>query len=317
MFLPLINDYTTDPQQGPNKPSIDCGYIREDPVDFYDFGKVSEQLSGHWVSWYTLDRKNLWYPTNHVDVSVEIPLTMDYETFMNIFKNAFYEIASAVLYIHQITQIYMFGDPNNNGSTEIQPMSLLTSQVYETEEQCFTNDHEFLPYKKAVSNKPLELVSYMFRNPTYEFQNDGTLKASVELYKNFGRDEYLYKTTGEEKDIEWTDVITGYLPCKQLTYTDWTSQQQTSNQTTGDVHWNKLSNLPGLTVTCVPNQTKTDWLYAIVINYDVKEEGYIVSKNLETVTKVAETSDIKMLQTVVDGKINYVRPNSLFYDMLL
>ena len=314
MFLPLINDYTTDPQQGPNKPSIDCGYIREDPVDFYDFGKVSEQLSGHWVSWYTLDRKNLWYPTNHVDVSVEIPVTMDYETFMNIFKDAFYEIASAVLYIHQITQIYMFGDPNNNGSTEIQPMSLLTSQVYETEEQCFTNDHEFLPYKKAVSNKPLELVSYMFRNPTYEFQNDGTLKASVELYKNFGRDEYLYKTTGEEKDIEWTDVITGYLPCKQLTYTDWTSQQQTSNQTTGDVHWNKLSNLPGLTVTCVPNQTKTDWLYAIVINYDVKEEGYIVSKNLQTVTKVAETSDIKMLQTVVDGKINYVRPNSLFYE---
>lgn len=318
-ILPLINDYTTAPKQGPNKPSIDCGYITDDPVDFYDFGSVAEQLRGHWVSWYEWDTRGDWYPTNHVDVSIEIPFSMDYDTFMNVFKDTFYQMASAVLYIHQITQIYMFGDPNNSGLTEIQPMSLLTTQAYKTEEQCFTNDHEFLPYKKAVANKPLELKSYMFKNPTYSFENNEYLKVSVELYKNFGRDEYLYKTTGEEKDIEWTETIVGRLPCKQLSFTDWTFENnnvdtETIDQYTSAASWKIVDTLPTFTVTCTPNTDRTDWLYCVVINYDDREEGYIVSKDLQTVTKIIESDVIKNLQTVIDGKIEYVRPNSLFYE---
>ena len=473
--VPLVNDYTSSPRQGPNKATIDCGYITDTPVDFYDFGSVAEQLRGHWVSWYEWDNRGNWYPTNHVDVSVEIPLNMDYETFMNIFKDTFYQMASAVLYIHQITQIYTFGDPNNNGLTEIQPMSLLTTQVYKTEEQCFTNDHEFLPYKKAISNKPLKLKSYMFKNPRYEFveshsdnvtgtsvnlkeffpeewgklnevkqtvalneTNDdylftwslhfdnGTLpvvvdknalvpnwnltlftsdtnpelngccykqgewintvasdegdymlwkasngsairslnyisadnmnwyvynnkitvhshkfnfvitddlliigdvettkneslKVSVDLYRNFGRDEYLYNTTGEEKDIEWIETLTGYFPCKQLNYTDWTSEQesvnvQTIDEKTSDASWEVIDTLPVFNITCIPNVDRTDWIYSLVINYDNREEGYIVSKDLQTVTKIIESTPIKDLQTVIDGKIEYVRPNSLFYE---
>lgn len=316
--VPLINDYTSNPKQGPNKATIDCGYITDTPVDFYDFGSVAEQLRGHWVSWYEWDNRGNWYPTNHVDVSVEIPLSMDYETFMNIFKDTFYQMASAVLYIHQITQIYTFGDPNNNGLTEIQPMSLLTTQIYKTEEQCFTNDHEFLPYKKAISNKPLTLKSYMFKNPKYEFEN-GKLNVSIDLYRNFGRDEYLYNTTGEEKNIEWTETLTGYFPCKQLSYTDWTSEQesvdvQTINEKTSDASWEVINTLPVFNVTCIPNTDRTDWIYSLVINYDDREEGYIVSKDLQTVTKIIESSPIKDLQTVINEKIEYVRPNSLFYE---
>ena len=489
-ILPLINDYTTNPQVGPNPPSIDCGYITEDPVDFYDFGSVADQLDGHWVSWYEWDSRGNWYPTNHVDVSVEIPFDVDYETFMNVFKDTFYEIASAVLYIHEITQIYMFGNPDNMGDTDVQPMSLITTCPYETEEQCFTNDHNFLPYKKAIGNKPLTMQSYMFKNPRYQFENNNLI-ASVDLYTNYGRDEELYKETGEEKDIEWTETLTGTFPCRQLNYTDWTKEQDTATEETGEVSWNQLTNIPKFTVTCIPyvdddyvgffpktwgklqyiSQTLTltgdlrdwcyawslhfynddsnkyyvlpviltrsnpdtpiwnfnnveecdrisydrynsayyydglknavaedgrewmqwsnagtgssklaygtikyrtaedknwdeghkinghcstqtsrynftlsngelavidtytsinvgswssyasgsyikhiDWMYSLVINYDNKEEGYIISKDLQNVSKVAETNLIQKLQTVENGKIEYVRPNSVFYE---
>lgn len=477
--LPLINDYTTNPQIGPNQPSIDCGYITEDPVDFYDFGSVADQLDGHWVSWYEWDRDKNWYPTNHVDVSVEIPFDVDYETFMNVFKDTFYEIASAVLYIHEITQIYMFGNPDNMGDTDVQPMSLLTTCPYETEEQCFTNDHKFLPYKKAIGNKPLTMQSYMFKNPRYQFENNN-LTAIVDLYTNYGRDEELYKETGEEKDIEWTETLTGKFPCRQLNYTDWTKEQDTATEETGEVNWNQIRSIPKFTVSCTPyleddytgffpktwgklidvkqtvgnnelhnsyvytwslrfsngyvlpvvirndstvaewefdrvektnvtafngayydkshqawkNCTASDkpnqmiwtrdskekqnkdyevaknqdwdkghlingkpstqtsryrftlqngeltavdtytntnmgswtsyvsgsyinhleWLYSLVINYDDREEGYVISQDLQTVSKVAQTSVIKKLQTTENGKIEYVRPNCVFYE---
>lgn len=483
-ILPLINDYTTNPQIGPNPPTIDCGYITENPVDFYDFGSVADQLDGHWVSWYKWDNRGNWYPTNHVDVSVEIPFDVDYETFMNVFKDTFYEIASAVLYIHEITQIYMFGNPDNMGDTDVQSMSLLTTCPYETEEQCFTNDHNFLPYKKAIGNKPLTMQSYMFKNPRYQFENNNLI-ASVDLYTNYGRDEELYKETGEEKDIEWTETLTGKFPCRQLNYTDWTREQDTATEETGEVSWEQFRSLPDFTVSCIPysvteyvgffpqewgelkdirqtvsnnedsssyvytwclyfkngyvlpvvirpnsstpewnfdyvehtavpsynggffyqsddpnvesfwrnctakdmpykmvwtrsgyeftdkdyetarnqnwdnghlisgkpsvntsrykfkitngeltavdtytntdmgswksyvpgsEETHLDWTYSLVINYDNREDGYIISKDLKTVTRVAQTNQIKKLQIIKDGEIQYVRPNSVFYE---
>lgn len=470
--LPLVNNYITDPKMGPNEATIDCGYITEEPVDFYDFGSVSDDIPGHWVTWYEWDRPKNWYPTNHVDVSVNIPVDMDYETFMNIFKDTFYDMASAVLYIHQIAQIYMFGDPNNDGSEPIQPMSLITTLPYTVETQCFTNDHEFLPYKKAVSNKPLkELKAYMFKNPTYEFvesysnnitgtsinlkeffpeewgklnevkqtvapneTNDGylftwslhfdngtlpvvvdkntlvpnwnltlftndtnpllngccyrkgewinsvasdegdymlwkksdgssirslnyisadnmnwyvynnkitvhshkfnftitedllvigdietktnkSLKVSVDLYKNYGRDEDLYNQTGEERDIEWTETLTGIFPCEQLNYTYWSSQQDESTMpVSGNVSYEKATSIPMFTVTCTPNENRTSLLYALVINYDDREEAYIIDKTLQIVTKLNVPSQIKKLQTVIDDEIVYVRPNSVFYE---
>lgn len=470
--LPLVNNYITDPKMGPNEATIDCGYITEEPVDFYDFGSVSDDIPGHWVTWYEWDRPKNWYPTNHVDVSVDIPVNMDYETFMNSFKDTFYDMASAVLYIHQITQIYMFGDPNNDGSEPIQPMNLITTLPYSVETQCFTNDHEFLPYKKAVSNKPLkELKAYMFKNPTYEFvesysnnitgtsinlkeffpeewgklnevkqtvapneTNDGylftwslhfdngtlpvvvdkntlvpnwnltlftsdtnpqlngccyrhgewintvasdegdymlwkasngssvrslnyisatamnwyvynnritvhshkfnftitddlliigdveiktnkSLKVSVDLYKNYGRDEDLYNQTGEERDIEWTETLTGTFPCEQLNYTYWSSEQDESTMpVSGDVSYEKSTSIPMFTVTCTPNENRTSLLYALVINYDDREEAYIIDKTLQIVTKLNVPSQIKKLQTVIDDEIVYVRPNSVFYE---
>lgn len=314
--LPSVNDYVTNPKIGPNTPDIDCGYLTDNPVDFYDFGSVSEQIPGHWVSWYEWDRPKGWYPTNHVDVSVDLPVEISYENFMNIFKDTFYEMASAVLYIHQITQLYIFGDPDNDGSTKIQPMSLITTQTYNTEEQCFTNDYHLPIYKNVIANDPIKLVDNVFSNPIYEFIDNNKLKVTINLRKNYGRDEELYKETGEEKDIEWTDSYVAYFPCKQLEYTDWTSEQVNENQSTSDEISLDSNSLPKYTVTCTLSENGKTWVYAIVINYEDREEGYIVEnpgKNTEKVINVINTTSLKTFQTVINGEVQNVRPNSLFY----
>jgi len=314
VVLPLKNDYVTSPVMGPNEPSVDCGYITDDPVDFYDFGSVAEQISGHWVTWYEWDRNKNWYPTNHVEIYAQIPIELDYDTFMNIFKDTFYEMASTVVYIHQITQMYVFGNPNNNGSEPVQPMSLLTTQTYQVEEQYFSNDPDFLPYRKAISNTPLELKSYMFTNPTFSYKNNNELEVSVDFYQNYGRDEKLYRETGEEKDIEIVERVTGVFPCEELNHTDWVSTQKNVNETPiiTNLSCGITDNVPTITVTCTPNNDRTDWFYAVVINYDNKEEGYIVSKDLSNVTKVIDSSTIRKLQIVKDNRFEYVRPNSVF-----
>ena len=312
--LPSINSYTTNTQIGPNTADIDCGYITDNPIDFYDFGNVSEQIVGHWVSWYDWDRPKGWYPTNHVDVCVELPVDVTYEDFMNIFKDTFYEMASAVLYIHQITQLYIFGDANNDGTTEIQPMSLITTQTYDTEEQCFTNDPEFKPYKNCVGGNPLILNGYTFLNPTYEFVDDDKVKVTVDLKKDY-KNEYLYKTDGIEEITSVTNTYTVYFPCKQLNYTDWTNvQAQETEVTSQDVSYINTKVLPNCTVTCTPSEDGKTWVYAIVINYENREEGYILNNRLQgqPINKI-NTNRIETIQTVINNEVQNVRPNSLFY----
>ena len=479
-LLPLANTYLTNPVVGPNTPTIDCGYITDNPVDFYDFGSVAKQIEGHWVSWYEWDRPKNWYPTNHVDISVEAPVDMDYSDFMTLFRDTFYEMASTVLYIHQLTQIYMFGNPNNDGTTEIQPMSLLTSSNYTMVEHCFTNDHEFLPYKKATDTRPLELKSYSFENPSYEYDepnihkyivdfpaewgtlssitqtvipyynswayiwslkfkdsenkitgilpvfldrvslvptfdfryyedftntqqsnipnynsalwvdsecklvnyiatNDTTsmvwnrdgspvtitheaaklinwddghyvknipsviinrfdfiiddkiigvsdtygelastdLNVSIDIKKKY---EYVTKISDDDETFEWTDVAKAKLPCIQCNYTDWVGSTRDTELTEGDVVVTEYNSLPFFTVTCTPivitntYQATTDWLYALVINYADKDVAYTISKDLQQINLVAQSTALNKVQANIGGKIEYVRPNSIYYE---
>ena len=313
--LPMINDYITNLQLGPNQPTIDCGYVSDNnPIDFYDFGSVTDKLDGQWISWYEWDRDKNWYPTNHVDISLEIPSNVDYKDFINLFKDTFYEIASTVLYIHQITQVYTFNNLNNEGTTN-QPISLLTAQPYRTEEQCFTNDYNFLPYKKATSNPPLKPIKseFYFSNPTYQLEND-YLKVTLELHKKFYTDDYFSEITGNNNIIECVETVTGKLPCRQLNCTTWTSQQDNTSQVTASIHSNNIQYMPKITITRVPNQNWSNWQYAIVINKLDKEEGYLVSQNLQTVTLVAESNEIRKAEAVIDNIICQERPNSIIYD---
>ena len=104
------NKFKLPSQMGPNLPTKDWGFVSDsDPKDFYDYGLVSEKIKGKWIEWLEWNRPKNWYPTNHVNVSVQIPPDVDYTAFMREFKNTFYDISSTVLYIHQIIDVYVFG----------------------------------------------------------------------------------------------------------------------------------------------------------------------------------------------------------------
>ena len=104
------NRYLVKPMVGPNLPTVDYGSVEtEKASDFYDYGYVYEEIKGEWVEWFEWDRPTNWYPTNHVNVAVEVPPGVEYDTFMNEFKKTFYDIASTVLYIHNVIDVYTFG----------------------------------------------------------------------------------------------------------------------------------------------------------------------------------------------------------------
>lgn len=139
IHLPVtVNNYIKEPQMGPNVATIDYGYITDNAESFYDYGSVSDEIKGKWVEWLDWDRPSDWYPTNHVNVSLEIPANVDYDTFINEFKSTFYNIASTVLYIHRIIEVYSFGD--DTGFENTGKFSILTAPVYEQLELTFTND---------------------------------------------------------------------------------------------------------------------------------------------------------------------------------
>ena len=103
------------------------------PTNNYNYGYVWEAIKGEWVEWFEWDRPAGWYPTNHVDVSLEVPSDVDYDTFVTEFKKTFYDIASTVLYIHSIINVYNFKCGENN-------FGIMTAPTYHTIEVALSND---------------------------------------------------------------------------------------------------------------------------------------------------------------------------------
>ena len=139
------NNYIVKPKAGPNTPMMDFGEVTKEAESFYDLGLVSETIKGHWVEWTEWDRPKNWYPTNHVNVAVQVPADIDYATFMTEFKNTFYDIASAVLYIHSIIEVYVFGkenpwDTDDDTSGGGANFGLVKVPVYYSIEWAVTND---------------------------------------------------------------------------------------------------------------------------------------------------------------------------------
>lgn len=109
------------------------------PTNIYDYGYVYEQIKGEWIEWFEWDRPKDWYPTNHVNVSLEIPADANYDEFINEFKKTFYDIASTVLYIHSIINVYTFGYNKNN-------FGIMTAPTYHTIEETLTNNPTIQPF---------------------------------------------------------------------------------------------------------------------------------------------------------------------------
>lgn len=114
------------------------------PTEIYDYGYVWEAIKGQWVEWFEWDRPAGWYPTNHVDVSLEVPSNVDYDTFISEFKKTFYDIASTVLYIHSIINVYNFGYGENN-------FGIMSAPTYHTIETTLSNNPTIQPLVPIIN----------------------------------------------------------------------------------------------------------------------------------------------------------------------
>ena len=134
------NNYTTLPLPGPNKAVIDYGWITDEATDFIDYGSVEDKIKGEWIEWYEWNRNPLWYPTNHVTASITIPIDVDYGDFIKQFMNIFYKIASTVVYLHNVIQVFSFGPTNSLKNEANSKISLMTSPLYNQQEYTFMSD---------------------------------------------------------------------------------------------------------------------------------------------------------------------------------
>lgn len=107
-------DYGSVSEGSPNSPypsgiSPTSGEIAIGNPDI-DYGFVKDKIKGEWVEWYEWIRPDGLYPTNHVEVEINVLSVEDYEQAMDRFYKQFYSLASAVLYIHRLITSYNFGN---------------------------------------------------------------------------------------------------------------------------------------------------------------------------------------------------------------
>lgn len=141
-FIIDTNEYKILPTKGPNMPSenYDYGTITEKAENFYDYGKVEDKIKGHWVEWLEWDRPANWYPTNHVAISVNVPVNTDYKIFMKQFQNSFYNLASTVLYIHGTIESYAIAKDNKWEDGDDIQYGIMTGPIYQTIEYTLASD---------------------------------------------------------------------------------------------------------------------------------------------------------------------------------
>lgn len=122
-----------------NNAQLDIWKSAQTPTNIYDYGYVWEQIKGEWIEWFEWDRPKDWYPTNHVNISLQIPADVNYDEFITEFEKTFYDIASTVLYIHSIINVYTFGYNENN-------FGIMTAPTYHTIEETLTSNPAIQPY---------------------------------------------------------------------------------------------------------------------------------------------------------------------------
>ena len=118
-------DYRTITEGTPNapqfwvsgEPDIDYGSIAntlEITSADYDYGYITDKVAGEWIEYWNWERGSEWYPTNHVDLEMKIPVGVDITSYVKTFIEQFYNIASTVVFIHSIIESFYFG---NEGDT--------------------------------------------------------------------------------------------------------------------------------------------------------------------------------------------------------
>ena len=185
-----LNKYIKLPQMGPNQPTVDYGYITDKYTSTLDYGSVADPITGHWIEWTEWERDSNWYPTNHVEISLETPTDINYDVFMQLFTNTFYDIASTVLYIHNVVQSYTFGDENptiiDNGKeiTDVK-LNMLTGPIYNRQCYSFASDGNIQPAVHEIV-EPIwyEIISY-----NYAIEDNSRVVANVNAMTTYSKYE--------------------------------------------------------------------------------------------------------------------------------
>lgn len=192
-----LNKYVKLPQMGPNQPTIDYGYITDKYTSALDYGSVADPITGHWIEWTEWERDSNWYPTNHVEISLETPTDINYDVFMQLFTNTFYDIASTVLYIHNIVQSYTFGDENptiiDNGKeiTDVK-LNMLTGPTYNRQCYSFASDGNIQPAVHEI----VEPIWYEITSYNYAIEDNSKVVANVKAMTTYSKYELKENIVG-------------------------------------------------------------------------------------------------------------------------
>ena len=122
-----------------------------------DYGYVKDKIRGKWVEWLEWDRPDGLYPTNHVEVEINILSVENYEEAIARFYKQFYSLASTVLYIHRLITTYNFGNNDTASISEANPyadngkilMGFMTTQPFAENIVCLTSDPNY-PLPKNI-----------------------------------------------------------------------------------------------------------------------------------------------------------------------
>lgn len=115
----------------PGQPDIDYGSELDNNVEpdySFNLGKITDEIEGEWVRWWKWDRNPIYYPTNHVNVEIKIESSDDPQMILDRFVTQFYDLASTVLYIHNLIASYFFG--NTTKAVDSGIISIETSPVF-------------------------------------------------------------------------------------------------------------------------------------------------------------------------------------------
>ena len=131
-----------------------------DPIGLpdIDYGYVKDRIKGEWVEWWDFERPSDLYPTNHVEIEINVLSNEDYDKAVSRFYTQFYQLASAVLYIHRLITTYNMGNNIATGITADNPnggdgrifMGIMTTQPYVEQVYTLTNDPSRQPDMSGI-----------------------------------------------------------------------------------------------------------------------------------------------------------------------
>lgn len=188
-------------------PDIDYGSINEDTDkdQSKDYGYIKDKVKGEWVEWWEWNRSSEWYPTNHVITEIKMPTDVDFKEFSETYVEQFYKLASAVVYIHAITESFYFGTNVTTNTSDAKSSALFGVAVgapIMTYEDTVTSN----PSIQYLQPTPINCTLTIIPTPA-----DATVKLECPGYNTISGTGIQSMTVAYGKSIKWTVQKQNYI----------------------------------------------------------------------------------------------------------